>query len=557
MKRSVTLVLVLAGFGIAFVAGSWFGWQANEGERRPASERRILDYSCPMHPAYHSDRPGDCPSCGMRLEPVYADGANKDAPKDAFRLFSVSAERQQTIGVQIGLVEQTAGRQTIRTVGRLVPDETRVYPIFAATDGWIQEVSDTSTGSIVREGQRLGSFYSPELVPALQRYFLTIPSGDASPRTYGAANVQAIVQQATDQLRSLGMSEAQIEEVNRTKTMFKEIWIVSPAPGFVLARNVSTGQRFEKGAELYRIADLTRIWVQADVFGRQADYIKPGTAARVAVSERDRVYDAKVSTAKALFDETTRTLKVRLELDNADYALRPGMFVDVDFEADLPESLTVPTEAVLDSGLRKTVFVDRGNGYFEPRRVETGWRVGERVQILKGLMAGERVVISGNFLLDSESRMKSAAEGVFGAASTDPVCGMEVDQKRATASGRTFDYEGTTYYFCSDGCVTKFKAEPAKYVAAGHDHAPAAPAMKGEAPPMPSMGKTEAPAKGAASTTSAEPATVKDLVCGMDVDPKEAAAAGLKSDYKGTTYYFCAKDCKTKFDAEPSKFAGK
>ncbi len=487
----------------------------------------------------------------MRLEPVYADGGDKDAPPDAFRLLSVSSERQQMIGVQTGLVETTAGRQTIRTVGRMVPDETRIYPIFAAVEGWIQEVGDTSTGSIVKKGQRLGTYYSPELVPALQRYFLTIPSGDSGPRTYGNASVQTIVQQATDQLRSLGMTDTQIEEVNRTRAMSKDIWILSPAPGFVLARNVSTGQRFERGAELYRIADLARIWVLADVFGRQADYIKPGTAARVTVPERDRAYSARVSAAQALFDETTRTLKVRLELDNADYALKPGMFVDVDFEADLPESITVPTEAVLDSGLRKTVFVDRGNGYFEPRRVETGWRVGERVQILKGLMAGERVVISGNFLLDSESRMKAAAQGVFGAPAEDPVCGMEVDGKKAAAAGRTAVHAGHTYYFCADECKQKFEADPAKYLEAGHDHAPAAPAMKGQMAPMP------AAAKGAASTTAAEPAAVKDPVCGMDVDPKEAAAAGLKSDYNGKTYYFCAKDCKTKFDAEPGKFVGK
>jgi len=348
-------------------------------------------------------------------------------------------------------------------VGRLVADETRVYPIFAATDGWIQEVSDTSTGSMVRKGERLGSYNAPALVPALQRYFLTMPSGD-SPRTFGTASVEALVQQATDQLRSLGMSEPQIEELARTRAMLKGIWILSPAPGFVLARNVSTGQRFEKGAELYRIADLARIWVQADVFGRQADYIKAGTTARVVVAERDRVYSAKVSTAQALFDETTRTLKVRLELDNADYALKPGMFVDVDFEAVIPQAVTVPADAIVDSGLRKVVFVDRGNGYFEPRRVETGWRVGDRVQILKGLMVGERIVVEGTFLIDSESRMKAVAAGISGTPATDPVCGMDVDEKKAGAAGRTAAHDGHTYFFCSDECKQKFEKAPGQWI---------------------------------------------------------------------------------------------
>lgn len=464
MKRTITLLLVLAGLGAAFFTGSWTtGRRQAGGARQAAAERRIVSYTCPMHPQYKQDHPGDCPSCGMRLEPVYADGGDTNAPPDAGRLVRVSTERQQMIGVRLGLVEETAGRQAIRTMGRLVADETRVYPIFAATDGWIQEVSDTSTGSMVRKGQRLGSYYSPELVPVLQRYFLTIPAGDAGPRTNTNAGLQTIVQQATDQLRSLGMTDTQIEEVNRTRVLSKEIWILSPAPGFVLARNISSGQRFEKGAELYRIADLARIWVQADIFGRQADYIKAGTVARVVVPERDRAYNARVSASQALFDETTRTLKVRLELDNVDYALKPGMFVDVDFEAAIPPAVTVPADAIVDSGLRKVVFVDRGNGYFEPRRVETGWRVGDRVQILKGLMVGERIVVEGTFLIDSESRMKTAAAGILN-PETDPVCGMDVDRDTAGNAKRTATHDGHTYFFCSDDCKTKFEKEPGKYV---------------------------------------------------------------------------------------------
>ena len=151
----------------------------------------------------------------------------------------------------------------------------------------------------------------------------------------------------------------------------------------------------------------------------------------------------------------------------------------------------------------------------------------------------------------------AAAQGVFGATAEDPVCGMEVDEKKAVAAGRTAVHEGHTYYFCADECKKKFEAEPAKYAAAGHDHAPAAPAMKSQTAPMPAMGKPAAPAKAAASGTAAEPGTVKDLVCGMDVDPADAKAAKLTSDYKGKTYYFCSDLCKKQFDAEPSKFVGK
>jgi multidrug efflux pump subunit AcrA (membrane-fusion protein)/YHS domain-containing protein len=466
MKRSLTLVLVLGGLGVAFLAGSWSATRRSEGERRPASARHIVSYSCPMHPAYHSDRPGDCPSCGMRLEPVYEDGAGPGRESGGAALppgtIQVSPEHQQAIGVQLIEVARASGEQTIRTGGRVVPDEARIYRLYAATDGWIQEVSDTSTGSMVRKGQRLGAYYSPALVPALQRYFLTMPSGDGSSRTFGTASVEALVQQATDQLRSIGLSEAQIEELNRTRALLKEIWILSPAPGFVLARNISLGQRFEKGAELYRIADLGRVWVLADMFESQGDVVRPGATARILVPQRRLEYEARVGNVEPLFDEATRTLKVRLEMENRGYALKPGMFVDVEFRVTLPSAVTVPADAVVNSGVRKTVFVDRGNGFFEPRRVETGWRAGDRVEIVKGLMPGERVVVSGNFLLDSESRMKAASQGFIGAVAKDPVCGMDVDEKKA-AAGRKSEYNGTTYYFCSDDCKQKFDKDPAKY----------------------------------------------------------------------------------------------
>ncbi len=169
-----------------------------------------------------------------------------------------------------------------------------------------------------------------------------------------------------------------------------------------------------------------------------------------------------MSDALPQFDAQTRTLKTRFELDNPGNVLRPDMFVDVELHAEMPAAVAVPADAVVDSGLRKVVFVDRGNGYFEPRRVETGWRIGDRVEIVKGLMGGERVVVSGNFLLDSESRMKSAAVGVYG-PETDPVCGMEIDRDAAKNAGRSIAHKDGAYYFCSDDCKKKFAANPSAY----------------------------------------------------------------------------------------------
>ena len=470
MKKTLIAVVVLLALGLAFAAGSWVTWRSVNGSRQAADAKVVLHYTCPMHPAYHSDRIGDCPTCGMRLVPVHAGGSGGSslAPADASRLIRVSAERQQVIGVKLGVAEQSSGRQTLRTVGRIAVDETRTYRITAAVDGWVQQVKANSAGMIVAKDEVLATYYGPEFLGAQQGYVFALASLDRFQRGKETPDQLRIselsIKQAADGLRNLGMSERQLAEISGNRQIQEHIWITSPAPGVVLARGVSPGQRFEKGTELYRIANLARVWVFADLFESQAEYVAPGVVARVTTRQRQREYQARVSNVQALFDAATGTLKVRLETDNPGYTLKPGMFVDVDFPVSYPPALTVPADAVLDSGLRKIVFVDRGNGYFEPRRVETGWRVGERMQVVKGLMAGERVVVSGNFLLDSESRMK-AALAATAATDTDPVCGMDVDRVAASKAGRTAVHDGRTSYFCSDDCLHRFKADPAKFSA--------------------------------------------------------------------------------------------
>jgi len=503
----------------------------------------------------------------MRLEPVYADGGGGPAgagegsrmPAGAVH---VSPDRQQTIGVRLGVAERVSGMRTLRTTGRVAPNENAVYPLVAGAEGLVREVRGATTGSLVKKDEVLLSFYAPDFVAVQQSYFSGLDTvarvNNDQLQGYNQNRVADSVERYANTLRNLGVSERQLAEMAATRRLAQYVQIVSPVDGFVLQRGASAGLRVDRGFEFYRIADLRQVWILADVYENQAPFISAGSKARVTSQDRRRQLEARVSRAEPTFDEATRTLKVRLETSNPGLALKPGMFVDVQFDLDLPPSLSVPAEAIVDSGLRKTVFVDSGNGFFEPRAVETGWRLSDQVEIVKGLMPGERIVISGTFLIDSESRMKAAAQGVFGAAAEDPVCGMDVDEKRAAAAGRKSEYKGATYYFCADECKKQFDADPTKY-ADPHDHAPAAPAMKGQTLPMPARAKAgaPAPAMGGASTTSAEPATVKDLVCGMDIDPKKAAAAGLKSDYKGKTYYFCAEDCKKQFDAEPGKFIGR
>ena len=435
-----------------------------------------------MHPQYTSDRPGTAPCCGMRLEPVYADGST-GAPAGGSGAAAmeaggihVSPEKQQLAGIRTGEVERASLRHTMRLLGRVAADQTRTYVVNAAVDGWIRQVFSPSTGSQVEKDEPLATFYSKDFLAAQQNYFYALNTLDRlkksqfnSPEQLTLTNVQVWSQE--DTLESLGMSPLQIQEIASKREYTRNVVIRAPVAGFILARNVTPGQRFERGDELYRVADLRHVWVLADVFENEGQYIKPGL--KVPVSYRGRRFPATVSEVLPQFDGGSRTLKFRLEADNPGYQLRPDMFVDIEFPVTLPPSITVPIDAVIDSGLRKIVFVDRGSGFYQAREVVTGWRFGDRVEITSGLEPGERIVVSGNFLLDSETRMKAAAEGIQ-APATDPVCGMQVDRMRAKAAGRTSEFKGGTYYFCADQCKQRFEKDPGAYVrekaAARNDH---------------------------------------------------------------------------------------
>jgi multidrug efflux pump subunit AcrA (membrane-fusion protein)/YHS domain-containing protein len=282
------------------------------------------------------------------------------------------------------------------------------------------------------------------------------------------------------------MSDIQLKRLAKTMKITDSVQIFSPADGFILARNVSPGPRFEKGTELYRIADLSHVWIVADIYESDAQSFAPGTIATVTLAGHQKPMHARVSQVLPQFDPATRTMKLRLEAENPGFILRPDMFVDIELPVHLPAGLTVPVDSVLDSGMKKHVFLDRGNGSFEAREVETGWRFGDRVQVVKGLAAGDRVVVSGTFLLDSESRLRDAQQRVSApgdarkalptaaeavampktkvagipASAIDPACGMPVKPTESVSAGNTESYRGQTYYFCSSACRNKFHADP-------------------------------------------------------------------------------------------------
>lgn len=419
MKKTAyaaVLLLLLAG---AFLAGSWRSRGRTAAPPAPAA-RKILYYVDPMHPAYKSDKPGIAPDCGMQLEPVYADGgtAAADAAGHASSpppgSMAIDPAKQQLIGVQVSAVEKSSGSRTLRLFGRVVPDEARVYRVNAGADGSVREVSAVTTGSQVKKDQWLASCFMPDARVPLQAYLTALDVVDRAAQV-GTDNPLQLrssngaLEFNIERLRNVGMSSFQLDEIKKTREIPLAIRILAPASGFVLARNVSPGLKFEKGAEWFRIADLSRVWILADVFENEAQYLRPGVRALASLPEQRKSLTARVAEVLPQFDAATRTLKVRLEADNPGNALRPEMFVDVELPIAFPATITVPVESVLDSGLRKTVFVERGEGVFEPRQVETGWRFGDRVEIVKGLAPGDRIVVSGTFFLDSESRMKAAA----------------------------------------------------------------------------------------------------------------------------------------------------
>jgi RND family efflux transporter MFP subunit len=465
-----TRTILIAGVAlaiVAFAAGYFIspgGGQTGGGGGR---EREVLYYVDPMNPSFRSPEPGTAP-CGMALEPVYADG--QGGSSDQRGVINVRADRQQLIGVTTGTAVNDKVPHELRLLGTVEVDETRLYDISSITDGWIREITDATTGSFVRKSEVLARYYSRDAYNPQQSFIYALNNMDRNVRTGQRAPDQGTpfeknILNTTQALLNVGMTQEQIDNIKRTRKEELLVEVRSPADGFILERNVFLGGAFKPTMTLYTVADLSVVWILADAFETDEQFLKPGAKAMISHPALDHDLKAVVSDVLPEFNSATRTLKVRLEVRNPGFQLRPGMFVDVVRPVELGPALTVPRSAVLDSGSRQMVFIDQGEGNLEARKVTTGWRYGDRVEILNGLKEGDEVVTSGNFLLDSESRMRSAGADPVTEVSIDPICNMEVEHARAKANGLTSEHDGETIYFCNPNCKKTFDADPEAHAA--------------------------------------------------------------------------------------------
>jgi Cu(I)/Ag(I) efflux system membrane fusion protein len=404
-----------AWFAVPLLGASLVGFAFGYLHQRPAPSdaHRILYYVDPMHPAYHSSKPGKAPDCGMDLVAVYADGVGKaltGSSDNGPGSLSIDPAAQKLYGIQLASVVKDSGKSSLRVFGRVAADETRVYRVDMGTDGYVKETHDDAVGNHVKKNQHLAIVYSPEFLAVEGGYLSANERTPTNSKDNTAALQNAASAQArADRLRNLGMSESQIEEMTANRKIPEDVYVVSPTDGFILSRNISPGVRFERQRELYTIGDLSHVWIQAEVFGKDAEKFRPGTIARVTLPDTGEVFQARVSNVLPEVDPATRVLKVRLEAANPGFKLRPEMFVNIEVPVSMAPGLTVPADAVVNSGDVKQVFVQVSPGRFEKRTVELGWRSDDRVQVVKGLSEGETVVSGGTFLVDSESRLQAAA----------------------------------------------------------------------------------------------------------------------------------------------------
>jgi len=332
----------------------------------------------------------------------------------------ISSERQQLTGVRTEAIAMRELTKTIRAVGRVDYNEKAITIVNTKVGGWIEKLFVDYTGKLVNKGQPLLSIYSPELVSTQEEYLLAL----RGKRELSSSSLPEIIQGSVSLLESTkkrllfwDITEDQIDQLEKSGTIQKTLLLYSPANGYVIEKDAFDGKYISPGETLYRIADLSTVWVNAEVYEYEIPFIRVGQEARITLS----YFPGEVFTGKAIYiypylDQASRTVAVRFELSNPHGKLKPNMYANVDIKVYVGKKLAIRDEAVLDSGKRQIAFVDKGQGYFEPRELKVGAKVENYYEILSGVKEGERVVTSANFLIDSESKLKEAAGAMGGHA---------------------------------------------------------------------------------------------------------------------------------------------
>ncbi len=410
MTARVRHGLLAVGVLIAVAAGV-FAYLGRIGQEQTTPMLMPMPNATPAREHAATGHTASVPESGTSAPPPLAIRPDQNT-------ITISPERLQTIGVKFEFVKLRPLEKIIRTVGRVEIDERRLEHVNIKLEGWIDRLLVNSTGERVSKGQILFTIYSPELVATQEEYLLalkgrkTLGSSEFPEVAQGAAS---LLEMTRRRLQLWDITEDHIQDLERTGTVLKTLPIHSPATGTVIKKVAVAGMRVNPGDELYTIADLSRIWIQADIYEYELPSIKPGQTAKVTLSYDPRtVLTARVGFIYPVLDPQTRTAKVRFELANPGERLKPDMYANVELKIPLGTRLAIPRDAVLESGERQVIFIHHGGGKLEWRNVKLGVQAGDWVEVVEGLKEGDHIVTSANFLIDSESQLKAAVGGMQG-----------------------------------------------------------------------------------------------------------------------------------------------
>jgi len=442
MNRTVPIAVGALAVTAALAAGYWLGGRGGShpdaaapaaGSSSPKSERKVLYYRNPMGLPDTSPGPKKDPM-GMDYIAVYE---GEEPPAKAGTV-KISLDKVQLLGVRTEPAAERELRRAVQAVGTIQANERRLYKVTPRFEGWIEELHVNTTGQPVARGQPLMAVYSPELVAAQEEYLIALRAVEESRAS--DPETQAVMQRMAEgvlrRLRNWGIAESELETLRQERSARQLLTYRSPAAGVVLQKPSVQGMRFMPGETLYEIADLSTVWLVAEVFERDLGLVKLGQPARLRIlAYPEREFTGKVVFISPTLEADTRTARIRIELANPGGLLKPAMYGSVELAGQVRAgALAIPDTAVLDSGTRQVVLVQRGEGLFEPRNVKLGMRADGYVEVLDGVASGEQVVVRANFLIDAESNLKAALES-FGKAAAQVHRGQGTVQAVDAKSG--------------------------------------------------------------------------------------------------------------------------